>query len=81
MVELCGRCRVPFSDALVIAVVSIVTVFTDLAIAVVVGVVISALVFSWKYAHQITATEYKNDKGEKVYEIHGAIFLIRFDLQ
>ena len=66
--------RVPFSDALVIAVVSIVTVFTDLAIAVVVGVVISALVFSWKYAHQITATEYKNDKGEKVYEIHGAIF-------
>ena len=50
------------------------TVFTDLAIAVVVGVIISALVFSWKYAHQITATEYNNDKGEKVYEIHGAIF-------
>ena len=35
--------RVPFSDALVIVVVSVVTVFTDLAIAVVVGVIISAL--------------------------------------
>ena len=66
--------RVPFSDALVIVVVSVVTVFTDLAIAVVVGVIISALVFSWKYSHQITATEYNNEKGEKVYEIHGAIF-------
>ena len=57
-----------------IVTVSVVTVFTDLAIAVVVGVIISALVFSWKYSHQITATKYNDEKGGKVYEIHGAIF-------
>jgi len=48
---------VPRSDALVIVLVTIVTVYKDLALAVVVGVIVSALVFAWKSASRIRATE------------------------
>ena len=48
---------VPKSDALVIILVTIVTVLEDLAIAVVVGVIVSALVFAWKSASRINAVE------------------------
>ena len=67
---------VPKSDALVIILVTIVTVLEDLAVAVVVGVIFSALVFAWKSASRIRATERpsRNDKGAKVYEIEGPLF-------
>ena len=48
--------KVPKADALVIIVVTIVTVMADLAIAVVVGVILSALVYAWNAAKQITAS-------------------------
>ena len=67
---------VPKSDALVIILVTVVTVYSDLAIAVVVGVIVSALVFAWKSASRIKATERQSrtEKGAKVYEIEGPLF-------
>ena len=67
---------VPKSDALVIILVTVVTVLEDLAVAVIVGVIVSALVFAWKSASRITAIERpsKREKGAKVYEIEGPLF-------
>ena len=68
--------KVPLTDAFVIVLVTVVTVMTDLAIAVVVGVIVSALAYAWGNATRITATtrESVTDKGAKVYEIHGPLF-------
>ena len=67
---------VPKSDALLIILVTGVTVYKDLAIAVIVGVVVSALVFAWKSASRISATERpsRTENGAKVYEIEGPLF-------
>ncbi len=66
--------KIPRADAFVLVLVSGVTVVTDLAIAVVVGVIVSALVFSWKSAKRITAHSYKTDDGTTVYELSGPLF-------
>lgn len=66
--------KIPFSDALVLVVVSAVTVFFDLAIAVFVGVIISALVFAWENATKIRARKRFKDDGTKIYEIWGPLF-------
>jgi SulP family sulfate permease len=67
---------VPKSDAIVIILVTAVTVVTDLAVAVIVGVIFSALVFAWESASRIRAVERpsKKEKGAKVYEIEGPLF-------
>jgi len=67
---------VPKSDALVIILVTVVTVLEDLAVAVIVGVIVSALVFAWKSASRIRAIERPSirEKGAKVYEIEGPLF-------
>ena len=67
---------VPKSDALVTVLVTVVTVLEDLAVAVIVGVIVSALVYAWKTASRIRAIERpsKTDKGAKVYEIEGPLF-------
>ena len=67
---------VPKSDAIVIILVTGVTVVTDLAIAVIVGVIFSALVFAWESASRIRAVERpsRKEKGAKVYEIEGPLF-------
>ena len=66
--------QVPRSDAFIIVLVSGVTVVTDLAIAVCVGVIVSALVFAWEHAKHIYTNNYIDDKGSKVYELHGPLF-------
>lgn len=66
--------KVPKSDAFVIILVSGVTVATDLAIAVCVGVIVSALVFAWEHAKHIYTNSYIDENGSKVYELHGPIF-------
>ena len=67
---------IPKSDALVIVLVTVVTVLEDLAVAVIVGVIVSAVVFAWKSASKIRAIERPStkEKGVKVYEIEGALF-------
>ena len=65
--------KIPLSDAFVIVLVSAVTVFFDLAIAVLTGVVVSALVYAWKNAHHITAVTNIENKV-KTYHLYGPIF-------
>lgn len=66
--------KIPKADAFVLIVVSAVTVFFDLAIAVFVGVIISALVFSWENAKKIRARKRIKEDGTKIYEIWGPLF-------
>ena len=68
--------RVPFADAFVILLVTGVTVYKDLAIAVIVGVIISALVYAWNAAKRIQASTRPSvrEKGALVYDIRGPLF-------
>jgi len=63
----------PKSDAFVMLVVTFITVYADLAIAVITGVIISALVFAWKHAKIYAHTHIEKD-GTKVYELDGPLF-------
>lgn len=65
--------HMPKSDAFVLMVVTIITVMFDLAIAVVAGIIISALVFAWQHAKIYTRSHIEKD-GTKVYEIDGPLF-------
>lgn len=66
--------KIPLSDALVLVLVSAVTVFTDLAIAVAVGVVVSALVFAWQNAKRIYSEISVDEYGVKTYRLNGPLF-------
>jgi len=66
--------KIPRADAFVLILVSTLTVMFDLAIAVMIGVVVSALVFSWENATRIRARKSFKDDGTKVYEIWGPLF-------
>lgn len=66
--------KVPKSDAFLIVVVTGLTVAFDLAIAVVSGVILAALVFAWDSATRIRARKYVDDKGVKHYEMFGPLF-------
>jgi len=66
--------KIPATDAFVLILVSAVTVFTDLAIAVVVGVIVSALVFAWEHAKHINITTYEDERGSRVHELNGPLF-------
>jgi sulfate permease, SulP family len=62
------------SDAVVLFLVTGITVISDLAIAVVVGVIVSALVFAWKHATHMQARSHTDKDGWKVYELDGPLF-------
>jgi SulP family sulfate permease len=66
--------KIPRSDAIIVVLVTVVTVFTDLALAVFLGVVIAALVFAWQHAKQINVKTYSDDKGWKIYVLEGSLF-------
>ncbi|WP_370227135.1 SulP family inorganic anion transporter [Mesoflavibacter sp.] len=66
--------KIPKSDAFVLITVSLVTVFVDLAVAVFIGVIISALAFAWENAKRIRARKRMKADGTKVYEIWGPLF-------
>ncbi len=66
--------RIPRNDAFVLILVSGVTVFFDLAIAVICGVIFSSLAFAWENATRIRAKKSLKDDGTKVYEFWGPLF-------
>ncbi|RIA10610.1 SulP family sulfate permease [Flavobacteriaceae bacterium MAR_2010_72] len=66
--------KIPLSDAIVLIAVSAITVWKDLAVAVIAGVIISALVFAWKNATMIRARKRIKPDGTKTYEIWGPLF-------
>lgn len=81
--------KMPKSDIFVMVVVTLVTIFLhNLALAVLVGVIVAALVFAWDNAKRIRARKSIDDQGIKHYEIYGplffgsvAVFNEKFDLQ
>lgn len=68
------RNKIPAQDIFVIVVVSLVTIFSDLATAVITGVIISALVFAWEKGKVIYVNIENNEDGSKTYKINGSIF-------
>ena len=66
--------KIPLSDAIVLVAVSAITVWQDLAVAVIAGVIISALVFAWENAKMIRARKSIKEDGTKVYDIWGPLF-------
>lgn len=80
--------RIPTSDAIILVLVSGLTVVFDLAIAVIAGVILSSLNFAWQSAVRIRARKHIDDQGIKHYEIWGPLFfaststfLEKFDAQ
>ncbi len=66
--------KIPVSDLIVIVLVTGLTVVFDLAIAVLAGVIVSALVFAWENAIRIRARKSIDEHGIKHYEIYGPLF-------
>lgn len=67
--------KAPLTDVIVMIIVTLVTVFFhNLAVAVLIGVVISALAFAWENAKRIRARKHVGDNGVKHYEIYGPLF-------
>lgn len=66
--------KVPKHDVFVIVAVTVVTVFTDLAVAVILGILIAALVFAWEHAKQIAVQTRIDVEGRKIYELNGSLF-------
>ncbi len=66
--------KIPKTDLFVLVLVSALTVVFDLAIAVISGVIVSALVFSWENAKRIRARKRIREDGTKIYEIWGPLF-------
>jgi SulP family sulfate permease len=67
--------KIPRQDAFVIILVTGLTIAYDLALAVIVGVIVSALVYAWKSAHHIWRVEARAEKdNRRVYMLHGPLF-------
>ncbi|QDH80147.1 SulP family inorganic anion transporter [Echinicola soli] len=67
--------KVPTSDVILMVVVTLITVFLhNLALAVLIGVVIAALVFAWENSKMIRARKRVDENGVKHYEIYGPLF-------
>ena len=67
--------KVPIADIFIGISVALITVVSDnLALAVIIGVILSALVFAWNHAKEINVTTRMNKMGDKVYELHGPLF-------
>lgn len=67
--------RMPKSDIFVMIIVTLITIFMhNLALAVLIGVIISALVFAWENAKRVRARKYVDENGVKHYEIFGPLF-------
>lgn len=67
--------RMPWTDVLVMVLVAGYTVLMhDLASAVILGVIVSALVFAWQHATHIGADSKYNEHGSRIYQLHGPLF-------
>ncbi|MEE1867780.1 SulP family inorganic anion transporter [Pseudomonas auratipiscis] len=66
--------KVPVNDMLAIIAVTVVTVLTDLATAVLIGIVIAAINFAWQQARELYADSHLESDGSKLYRVHGTLF-------
>lgn len=68
------RGKIPAQDIVVIAAVSVLTIFTDLATAVIVGVILSTILFAWEKGKHLEVKVQESGNKEKVYKINGILF-------
>lgn len=67
--------KMPKQDIFVGVLVAVITIYLhNLALAVLIGVIISALVFAWESAKRIRAKKYIDEQGVKHYEVYGPLF-------
>ncbi|WP_226502620.1 MULTISPECIES: SulP family inorganic anion transporter [Pseudomonas] len=66
--------KVPLNDAVVVVAVTVITVLTDLATAVLCGILIAALAFAWQHARDMRSDADDSVPGRKVYTPHGTLF-------
>lgn len=67
--------KIPASDVLVMVLVAGYTVlFHNLAVAVILGVVLQALIFAWQHATHLFADRQTNEHGSRIYQLHGPLF-------
>lgn len=66
--------KIPKQDIFVIAIVSLVTVFQDLATAVIIGVLLSTVMFAWEKGRRLDVKILTNKEGHKLYKVNGLIF-------
>ena len=66
--------KVPRHDVLAIVAVTAITVLTDLATAVLCGIIIAALNFAWQQARELYADAHLETDGSKLYKVHGILF-------
>ena len=66
--------KVPLNDVLMIVAVTVITVLTDLATAVLCGIVLAALNFAWQQARALYAGSHIEPDGSKRYHVHGTLF-------
>jgi sulfate permease, SulP family len=66
--------KIPRTDVIVGLLVAVITLFENLAIAVIVGVIFSALSFAWEHAKQIEAKNHTDENGWKIYTLKGSLF-------
>lgn len=65
--------HMPNADKFVLVAVTVITIFADLAVAVISGIIVAALVFAWQHAKVFARTR-REDDGTKVYEFNGPLF-------
>ena len=66
--------KVPFSDVLVVVAVTAITVWQDLAVAVISGVILSALVFAWKSAKHVRLSVVEDSEETRIYRMEGLLY-------
>jgi len=66
--------RVPPADALIGFAVMTITVYADLAVAVIIGVILAALVFAWQHAKEVNVDTFIDGNGAKIYRLNGPLF-------
>jgi SulP family sulfate permease len=66
--------KLPAADVAIGILVAVMTVFVNITLAVVTGVILSALVFAWEHAKHMTIKTYDDDHGQRVYEVEGTLF-------
>lgn len=66
--------KVPLSDVFIIIAVTAITVWKDLAVAVIAGVILSALVFAWKSAKHVRISVVRDSEAERIYRMEGLLY-------
>jgi len=66
--------KIPKEDIVVVVAVTLITVLVDLATAVIIGVILSALIFAWQKGKAIQVNKRNSHCGSKVYEVDGPLF-------